>query len=284
MKCKLKPLTPPRIVASGKAKNVTPTYAFKDPTLPGPAPKYGQDLTFGVGRTPPVMKRGGIPILLPPMTGRPDVGKTEAVLKPKMKRLRDIFAKEDKKGIAKRLFAQFLAKQRKVTYFDDADLNAVAAAHDSVRDWRVKALVRIHQALKEARWEVTKLVAPTDLGVPDFNKGSKWFRTGDWNNGLALMINGGQYAYAIATHHGVLEEPDCMYCVTLRFVFYDVFGLDDIDLQTFGAIRDAWGTLTHSVHGAPIGITAWWQLQHQHAYAPLVTRIVLQNTYQLPME
>jgi len=33
---------------------------------------------------------------------------------------------------------------------------------------------------------------------------------------------------------------------------------------------------------AAIGITAWWQLQHQHGYAPLVTRIILDKTYESP--
>jgi hypothetical protein len=30
---------------------------------------------------------------------------------------------------------------------------------------------------------------------------------------------------------------------------------------------------------AAVGITAWWQLQHQHGYAPLVTRIVIEKMH-----
>ncbi len=33
---------------------------------------------------------------------------------------------------------------------------------------------------------------------------------------------------------------------------------------------------------AAVGITAWWQLQHQFSYAPLVTRIVIEKTYNAP--
>jgi hypothetical protein len=32
---------------------------------------------------------------------------------------------------------------------------------------------------------------------------------------------------------------------------------------------------------AGVGITAWWQLQHQHNYAPLVTRIILEKTLEV---
>jgi hypothetical protein len=56
-----------------------------------------------------------------------------------------------------------------------------------------------------------------------------------------------------------------------RPTFYDVFGLDDDDLREFGAASDSFGSSTASV-----GITAWWQLQHQHGYAPLVTLVLRQ--------
>lgn len=70
------------------------------------------------------------------------------------------------------------------------------------------------------------------------------------------------------------------YHLKLRFVFYDVFGLDDEDLIEYGASSDSWMN-----SDASIGITAWWQLQHQYAYAPLVTRIIVDKTMRfLPYE
>ena len=29
-----------------------------------------------------------------------------------------------------------------------------------------------------------------------------------------------------------------------------------------------------------VGITAWWQLQHQHGYAPLVTRCIVEKNHE----
>jgi hypothetical protein len=204
-----------------------------------------------------------------------------------MEKLLGIFASGDHTGMASRLFAKFLAKQGKVTYFDDADLNAAADAHENIKYFCLAALgapqpfgippapgkTRIHQALKAASWDVTQLVAPTDLGVPAFNKGSKTWSTGDFDNGLGLMINGVQHVYVIATHY-YYDKNYNFYFINLKYVFYDVFGLDDDDVNTYGAKEDNWHT-----SNAKIGITAWWQLQHQHAYAPLVTRIALEKTY-----
>jgi hypothetical protein len=85
-----------------------------------------------------------------------------------------------------------------------------------------------------------------------------------------------QYVYVIATNY-LYDKSTNWYSITLRFIFYDVFGLDDKDIDTYGAKEDNWHT-----SDAKIGITAWWQLQHQHAYAPLVTRIQLDNTYSVP--
>ena len=138
-------------------------------------------------------------------------------------------------------------------YFDDKDLNAAADKHENIQYFCKAALgapypwgvapaagkTRIHQALKAAGWDVAKLVAPTDLGVPAFNKGDKYTywglggSTGDFDNGLGLMINGVQHVHVIATPY-FYDETESMYCITLKNVFYDVFGLDDDDLDEFG--------------------------------------------------
>jgi len=264
----------PKVVAIAIAKNVTPTNPFPDPQLPGGyVPKYGQDFTFGVNGVAPLGH---------------DVGKTEAVLKPKMEKLLTIFASKDKSGMAKRLFALFLGKQTTVTYFDDADLNKAAAAHPHIKDFCSAALsapnaqyhvagkTRIHQALKQAGWDIMKMNIPTDLGAPAFDIGKKFKISADFKNGLGLMINGVQYVYVVATHYRY-DKSNNKYQITLNFRLYDIFGLDDDDLKTYGAKTDG---LMHT--NAGIGITAWWQLQHQHEYAPLVTRIVLEQTYEVP--
>ncbi len=236
-------------------------------------PKYGQDITFGVG---------GV------AAGKQDVGSTPAVLEPKMRKLLTIFASGDKTGMAKRLFDAFLAPNRSVIYFDDASLNAAAKGHENIQHFCDAAVsapgspsitagkIRIHQALKAAGWDIAKLMMPTGLGVPAFNLGSKAFSTKDFDNGLGLMINGVQYVYVLATGYKY-DSAAGRYCMTLKFLMYDVFGLDDDDLKDFGAPEDSW---RHS--DAAIGITAWWQLQHQHNYAPLVTRIVVEKSYDAP--
>lgn len=274
----LKPdlLLRPKLVALARDAYLTSSFSFADnENLPGAiTPRYGQDITSAYQRLAP---------------NRQDVGSNPAVLKPKMRKLLEVFAAGDKTGMARRLFNAFLADTcRNVAYFDDASLNAAADTHPNIEFFCNAALsapnstqksngkTRIHQALQKANWDITKLFAPSDLGVPAFNNGSKVWNTDDFDNGLGLMINGVQHVYVMATHYKY-DKPSNQYCITLKFIFYDVFGLDDDDLKEFGASSDSIFS-----SNAAMGITAWWQLQHQHGYAPLVTRIVLERTYQVP--
>lgn len=167
-------------------------------------------------------------------------------------------------------------------------MNKAAAGHKNIEHFCKAALgapapvgvppatgkTRIHQALKAAGWDIGKLTAPTDRGVPAFNDGSKFWGTGDFDNGLAVVINGVQHAYAVATHY-LHDKTAGRYCIKLKFVFYDVFGLDNDDLKEYGA-KDTWALPAYQ------GFTAWWQLQHQHGYAPLVTRTVVEKTFESP--
>jgi hypothetical protein len=260
-------------VAIATDKYLTPKTPFQDPqNLPGvSAPRYGQDITFGIGRAAPAKQ---------------SVGTSESELKPKMLKLLNVFAAGDRSGMAKRLFNAFLAKQGAPAFFEDQALNAAAANHPNIQHFcsaslsapnsvmKSPAQKRIHQALKQAGWDITKVVAPTDLGVPAFNNGSLLFSTEDFNNGLGLMINGVQHAYAVATHYHY-DVAASRYCIGLKFVFYDVFGLDDDDLREYGVAADAVFRPDSAV-----GITARWQLQHQFGYAPLVTRIVLRRAFE----
>ena len=213
------------------------------------------------------------------------MGSTTAVLEPKMRNLVHEFASNDTTGMASRLMTLFLAKQSSVKYFDDTSLNAAAASHSNITFFMSAALsaptspfrsagkTRIHQALRNAKWDINKMVAPTDLGVPAFNDGNKVVSSGDFGNGLGLMINGVQRVYVIAEDYQYDSEQG-LYSIALKFVFYDVFGLDDDDLVEYGAMTDRFYNTDKAV-----GITAWWQLQHTHGYAPLVTRIVIRQRH-----
>lgn len=269
-------LNSPKVIAIARDSYLTPTNSFADAkNLPGvAAPKYGQDITHGYGRIPP---------------SRKSVGTNVQDLKAKMKKLLVTFASGDKSGMAQRLIKHFMVDEcRIITYFDDPALDLAASKHPNIKAWCSKAMsvpntnpvspgkTRIHQALKNANWDINKIKVPADLGVPAFNLGSKAFGTGDFNNGLGLMINGVQYVYAVAQNYHY-DRAKNKYSLDIRFIFYDVFGLDDDDLKEFGASSDSMFSST-----AAIGITAWWQLQHQHGYAPLVTRIMLDRTYEVP--
>ncbi len=275
----MKPIAPPKIVAIATDKYLTPTHASQDSDLPCCPPKYGQDFTFGKGRAAP--------------DGQ-SVGTSESMLKALMQRLLSEFAHGDKTGMAKRLFDKFLAKQGRVYYFEDQALNRAADNHSNIQHFCKAALgapypwgippatgkTRIHQALQAAGWDIAKLNAPTDLGVPAFNQGEKYTylglgdSTGDFANGLGVMVNGVQHAYVLATDYAHVPEMN-HYFINLKFYFYDVFGLDDDDLDEYGA-----SNLLGSTAG--VGITAWWQLQHQFGYAPLVTRITVLRSYAVP--
>ena len=282
MGLKMFELLSPKVVAIATDKYLTPVTPFPDSVnLPGVLPpRYGQDITFGYNRSAP---------------GGRDVGSTPAILKPKMRKLLDIFAAGDTSGMAGRLFNFFLGDTcRQVAYFEDPALNAVALHHPNIKFFCNAALNAparqdynpakryIHQALKDAGWDITKLQTPSDLGVPAFNLGTKWkwlFRIKDFNNGLGVMINGVQHVYVVATYYQYVQATAySYYSIRLKYFFYDVFGLDDDDLEEFGAKSDSMLS-----SGAAIGITAWWQLQHQHGYAPLVTRITVEECYVVPV-
>jgi hypothetical protein len=267
-------LTQPTVVAVATDKFITAATAFMDPVVvPGISRiPFGQDATSGTGRAAP---------------DKQSVGTTIADLKPKMEKLVDIFASGDNSKMAKRLFDMFLAKQTVVKFYEDALLNRAAAQHENIRNFCDLALsapnsprkatgkVRIHQALKNAGWDISKIVIPTDLGVPAFNLGSKIFKTGDFNNGLGVMVDGVQHAFVVATSY-CYDSANSKYCLTLKYVFYDVFGLDDVDLKSFGASSDSMLN-----PDAAIGITAWWQLQHQFGFVPLLTRIIVERSFEV---
>ena len=86
------------------------------------------------------------------------------------------------------------------------------------------------------------------------------------------MINGVQYVLVYVDDY-LYRCNRNTYDITLRFVLYDIFGLDDEDLKEYGADSD-W-----NISDSKQGITAWWQLQHQYGYPPLVTRAEVTRTF-----
>jgi len=323
---KLYPLLVPKVVAAASTV-FNPVMDFPDSVnLPGEKLDYGGDITSGkklnlhrhkpaFSSPVPTINRDHMPEKVSLnsyghdlLTGhmcdkagcRPSVGATPEMLKPKMRELLNIFAKGDVTRMATRLFDKFLAgPDQLIRYFDDTALDAAAAQHPNIAFFCEAALsapnlrtaggIRIHQALKNAGWDIDKIKVPRDLGVPAFNQGN-WFceylvptkklshdcslglAVGDYNNGLGLMVNGIQHAYVVATHYHY-EPAANQYCIGLKYFFYDVFGLDDTDLTRFGADKST------SSDTAAVGITAWWQLQHEHGYTPLVTRMTVEKSY-----
>jgi hypothetical protein len=54
--------------------------------------------------------------------------------------------------------------------------------------------------------------------------------------------------------------------------------LDDDDLNEYDIVK-----LPSPINpDSMVGITAWWQLQHQYGYAPLVTRTVVEQSFEVP--
>lgn len=268
--CVIHRLVKPRLVATARDTYLTPLISqpVNDDFLHGASLELGQDVTYGWGRAAP---------------NGSSVGDDESTLKTRMAALLKSFAGGDRDGKAKRLFDAFLSKKSDVEVFTDAALDKAAAAHENLISFFERTVstpgtkgadpkkIRIHQALKDADWDVNRIRPITDLGVPAFNNGSKALSTGDFDNGLGVMVNGWQYVFVQAERY---EYVSCkkQYEIDLKFVFYDVFGLDDDDLIEFGA-ASTWGTTAQQ------GITAWWQLQHQFNHAPLLTRALVRKTF-----
>lgn len=266
-------LTQPKIIAIATDTYLTPMTKVADSQLPGShVLDFGQDISFSMGRKQPT----GV-----------SIGKTPAVLSGKMRLLLGAFASNDASGKAKRLFEDFLKPQRSVLFWSDMGLTAAAKAHPNITTFVYRALsapnspvpangkTRIHQALEKAGWDINAVQPVTGLGVPAFNLGSTAFGTGDFGNGLGVMINGVQHAIVVAKEYYFNRAKNAYY-IKLEYVFYDVFGLDDDDLKEYGADGGWFDS------AASQGITAWWQLQHQHGYAPLITRIAFEQEFTVP--
>jgi hypothetical protein len=214
-----------------------------------------------------------------------------------------LFARQDYRRKAFRLFKSFQEPQATVIFWSDPDLNSEAEQHRNIISFVNESLNapnystvfspgknRIHQALKAADWDINKAAPPNDLDTPNFNLGNRSIQSEDWGNGLKVMINGIQHVVVVAKDY-YYDAYRKEYYIKLEYVFYDVFGIDDEDLSEFGfefnlgrfldlpgdALDRDFDTANRMVAGR--GITAWWQLQHQHGYAPPITRISFEKEF-----
>ncbi|AUX38489.1 MULTISPECIES: LysM domain-containing protein [Sorangium] len=275
--CIVYQLAKPFLIAKAVDSTIVPTVSLKvrDDVLHGGIMPLGQDITHSSSRAL--------------LDGYPATSNDEATLRDAMLRLLDVFAFYDRDEMAKRLFDKFLEKNGQVTIFTDDGLDMAVQASSNFIAFSDRTLAapgtngtdptkpRIHQRLKDAGWDINNVKTIEGLGVPAFNEGTKTpaplFNSGDWANGLAVMINGVQYVYVYVEKYSY-DSCKGKYEIGLKFVLYDVFGLDDDDLREYGVARGV-----DSIFLAPRGITAWWQLQHQFGYAPVLTRAVVHKTY-----
>jgi hypothetical protein len=234
---------------------------------------FGQDITFGTGA---------------PLAAGVEVGSTEAELKEAMSVLLEHFAWDDKDKKAEKEYGVFQSKKSGLEIYTDPNLDEAVRLSQNFKDYPRRVLaappvapptgkVRIHQALAAAGWDINAIAPITDLGVPALNEGdnpgvfSK--SSGDRATGLFTLINSVTHVRVFADQY---EFDSCKqeYTINLVIELYDSFGLDDEDVRKFGykATQD-FKNLTSDAQA----ITAWWQLQHQFNYAPLITKVVVRQ-------
>jgi hypothetical protein len=273
-KCTVHTLAKPFLIAVAKDPLIVRKvdYATKDGS--GRSLALGQDAEHAWGRIAPQ---------------KHSVGDVESDLKDWMSTLPNIFALNDKAGMARRLFDRFLEKQSALVEFEEDALNKAIEANANFLAFSDLALgapgtvgadpvnrPRIHQHLAKAGWDINKVSLIEGLGTPAFNLGTDYLLSEDYSNGLKIMINAVQYVHIFVEGYSY-NSCHGSYHITLKFVVYDVFGLDDDDLSEFGA-SSAWSPN----FGGAKGFTAWWQLQHQFNYFPVITKGVVSRTFRVP--
>lgn len=265
-------LKKPFLIAIARQPNISAVVTRKIDTGAGTQIDlgFGQDITFGTDRALP--------------DGYVAVEGDEDTLKDKIDPLITVFAWADSSKMAKRLFDKFRKKNTDIEIYTDADLNKAVAASKNFRSFSSRVLAapgtdganpskpRIHQLLAKAGWDINKVPLIDDLGAPALNVGSTVLQTGDWGNGLALTIDAVLYVLVAVTDYHY-DSCEHQYTIQLQYLVYDVFGLDDADLRARGA--DSKYELTT----LPYAITAWWELQHQHGYPPLITKVTVTRTF-----
>jgi hypothetical protein len=235
-----------------------------------------------------------------PLPSGDSVGNDEAVLRDKMAALLILFAQNAADDFPWRCFGAFFQKNATVTIYSDPMLNKAIENSVNFNAFAERTLgapgtkganpskMRIHQWLASYDWDINQM-GFTEVSPPAFNDGSLRKFSGDYGNGLTILINAVQHVlvFVDAYHYDSCQQQ---YTITLIFELYDVFGLDNDDLGKYGTSASgvpwwvkAWGYASDdtsvTLKTMEEGFTAWWQLQHQFNYAPMVTKSAVTKTY-----
>jgi hypothetical protein len=293
------------LIARADEDLTPPIQAVPIPGSDGPIATldFGQDTTHGTGGTLP--------------SGVISVGSDEATLKQKMSKLIDIFAADDTSGKARREFNEFQRRHRSLELYSDPQLDRAIDGSATFAKYPDRALNapdtdafksdrnRIHQALAAAGWDVNS-VTPCTLWIPVFDDGgalgkgkmARLLGRGEFGNGLFVMIDTVTHVLVFVDDYAY-DKCQQQYTISLTFEIYDTFGLDDADVQKFGTGSSYWkkakpfqgaagggdpfveaaAAEAQVVIDAAEGITAWWQLQHQFDYAPLITKATVKRKF-----
>jgi hypothetical protein len=278
-------LKKPFMIAKAKEykdpKAVPIPFLIMDSTAGPVVLQFGQDFTYGTNRPLPVGDSQGT---------------DEYDLKEHMNDILHEFAKNESGGkyraklsdedrVPWRAYEYFQQKHSDITIYTDPALDKLVADADKFETYPERVLnapgtanavnpnkALIHQLLAAAAWDINKLPLIEDIGVVAFNSGNKYVGTGDWGNGLKAMIDTVQYVLVFVDQYQY-DSCNNVYNISLIFELYDVFGLDDQDVRDHGTESPGGSS------GAGKGITAWWQLQHQFNYAPMITKAVVKREF-----
>jgi len=190
----------------------------------------------------------------------------------------------DKTGKAKKEFEEFLKKNSAQTIYTDPDLDKTIAGDENFIAFSDFTLnvpgskhynagrVRIHQVLKTHNWDIRQVNPITGLGTAAFDRGSPVTGSDNYGDGLKIMIDA--VAHVLVYVSSYVLYPADRYEITLIFELWDCFGLDDEDIQKFGYKAKMQNQFSENE-----GFTAWWQLQHQFDYSPLMTKATVTRSF-----
>ena len=241
----------PRVIGSKSQSYIASSpvkVAFNDPDyLPGIRPAFGQDLQFSGG----AQARQ-----IPHWQWLTSNASTEATLRTDMQKLRFTFSITDRQEISNALVGEFFTPRDHVVAFTNENLNEVARKHPSFITYRANMINEFGRRFETAGYDLRQIGSIRNIPLPNFR------RAADRLRGTFFMVDRLAHAYTLLTDIEFDPEGRSYRC-DFRFLFYDVFGLDDNDVRRYGLNS---------------GVRAWWLLQHQYGYAPLVTRIVVDTS------
>ena len=263
----------PRLIAQVHEKISAVAGTFNTKTADGSTwtLDFGKDITYGIG--------GKLPF-------GDEVSKVEAVLRKTILVLPTTYGNKTP-PMAANEFNAFLTKKSVPEIYSDPALDKTVASDDNFiafSDYTLNApgtshydpaRLRLHQALKINGWNINAVTKLIGLGVLAFDLGIQYppLNSGDYANGLTIMIDTVAHALIFVKDYSYSSGRG-NYDIELVFELYDAFGLDDEDMAKAGYKAKIANRFEENR-----GFTAWWQLQHQFAYAPLVTKVSITRRF-----